>query len=702
MGEKTLNMGRFVSWICGTCMILGSASSPEPSVTHCELLEHANITCYWSAVSSEGTSYKLSVNMTHCLNFTNYISMGSCNTTHTHCSVRIGSVSHCFCVDVLASSPSGAARSDRHCLIGINEAVKMYPPRITSLAIIPRKAHCLKLEWVEDSYPLYEKDLSVLQIEYSTPHQARSWTARTALRNRQMELCGLYPGTKHYVRIRAQSSRAPKHWSSWSAFQEATTAEAAPSAAPELWRHIQPVDEKGERRITLLWKPLQWPGSNGEVVRYNASCWSDLNWTRWKCDYLYSSNTSCVLSVSAQPCTCSLTASNSAGTSPSAHVHIPGDGDRVLPPPLDISVTPLEDFQLKVNWTAALEQSGASFVVQWFAIPDNTAGGIYWKILNESSRSFILTDGVLPEIPYNVSVQVVYRKAVTAERFAIAFTRQGVPSIGPRLEVMEIAGDRVMLKWESLPLEKLHGFIQNYTILYKTNDKVQSRVLGSDHNEFTLSGLPAGKYNICVRVHTEAGGAAGPWVSVTVGNDYIELVAILLCTVGALLILVILLSQVERIQQHLCPAVPDPSKSSLSTWPPVCQRQHMLTVLDFKPSPSPFELIYVGGKTGHRDHHQQDHSQVCAYSYQSAPTNYLPVSECYASLGVEAEDSANLIQGSNLLSGLESHCYTHVSTTYLPVPGPAVAYADFVLERMDTISSPLKHSTGDALDLLGV
>ncbi|XP_036411970.1 interleukin-6 receptor subunit beta isoform X2 [Colossoma macropomum] len=725
----------------------------------------------------------------------------------------------------MQTSPVTGRRSVRRVpATSCQSTFKMYPPRITKLVMIPMKAHCLKLEWTEDIYLQSEKDHSILQIEYNTPHQDRSWTVSTALHNWQMELCGLYPGTQHYVRVRAQNSRAPKHWSSWSAVREATTAEAAPSTAPELWRHIQPVDERGQRHITLLWKPLLWPDSNGVIQHYSASCWSDLDRSHWDCHHLDSSSMSCILHVSAHPCTCNLTASNSAGTSPSAHVRIPGDGGAVLPPPADIRVTPLDDFQLKVDWTAAVDQSEASFVVEWFPIPNNTADDLYWKILNGSARSFVVADGILPEVPYNVSVRILYRKAVGFARFAVAFTRQGAPSVGPTVEVLQIASNHVTLKWEAVPLEKLRGFIQNYTILYKTNGKVKSRVLGGHVKEYSLSGLSAGEYAICVKAHTEAGGAAGPWVTVAVGNDYFQLVAILLCAVGTLLVLVILLSQVERIQQRLCPAVPDPSKSSLSTWPPVSQSQHKLTVLDFKPSPSLFELIYVGGKSGHWDHHHQNHSQVSALSYQAVPiksasheskslaiferpvaanpdkreaeqplsepnaedlsdhltadldykgevvtalpsclqtqvsfsyptvsesylgmdvvgsplcrvcvsrfdscsqihvssrcssdpesflgvdavdlvykrnfksrlestccpfvsTSYLPVPDSYANIGVEAEDSTNLIQRSNHLSGLEPCCYTHVSTTYLPVPKPSLAYADFVMETVDT------------------
>ncbi|MCJ8745103.1 hypothetical protein PDJAM_G00126530 [Pangasius djambal] len=87
--------------------------------------------------------------------------------------------------------------------------------------------------------------------------------------------------------------------------------------------------------------------------------------------------------------------------------------------------------------------------------------------------------------------------------------------------------------------------------------------------------------------------------------------AIVLCTVGSLLISVFLLSQADRIQQCLCPIVPDPSKSSLSTWPPFSPHQHKLPIVDFKPSPPLFEPICVGGGiTGHCGYHHYEDSKL--------------------------------------------------------------------------------------------
>ncbi|XP_035384360.1 interleukin-31 receptor subunit alpha isoform X2 [Electrophorus electricus] len=591
-----------VTWISVLCVILVTASSLAPSITHCELLEHANITCYWTAVSSETSRYMLQVNMTYCLHNTDYKTVGSCTTADTWCSVNIGSAGHCFCVDVQAFCPSTSARSPRRCFAGINE-VKMYPPRFTRLTTIPGNSHCLKLEWTDDMSVTLpsERAHRVIQIEYSIPHQAQSWNVSSVLHDWKMELCGLYPGTKHSVRLRAQDSRASHHWSGWSSIREAITAESAPGAVPELWRHIQPTDMSGQRHITLLWKPLQWPDTNGVILSYAASCWSDLDPPHQDCGRLDSSVTSCVVSVSANPCICNLTASNSAGTSPEAYIRIPGDRDAVLPSPVSISVNALDDFQLKVEWTAAVNQSDTSFVIEWFPITDNTFGGAYWKRLNGSARSFIITEGVLPEVPYNVSVQVLHEKTTRAPIFATGFTRQGAPSAGPKLKVLQTTGSSVILKWNSVPLEKLHGFIQNYTVVYVTNGKMKSQVLEGDVEQFSLTGLSAGEYAICVKAHTVAGSAEGPWVTVAVGNDYLPIVAILVCTTGGLLILVITLSQGERIQHCLWPTIPDPSKTSLSTWARGSRSQ----------------LVFMGRTTGLCDHPCEEHQQACSFSDHS-------------------------------------------------------------------------------------
>ncbi len=121
------------------------------------------------------------------------------------------------------------------------------------------------------------------------------------------------------------------------------------------------------------------------------------------------------------------------------------------------------------------------------------------------------------------------------------------PSDGPNMTVLKTSSSGVVLKWDPVPLEKLHGFIQNYTVLYSINGKDKSKMqififnmlksnvgaskwwktplvcegvkVGADVEQISLSGLTEGLYNICVMAHTAVGGAAGPCQMVVVGKN---------------------------------------------------------------------------------------------------------------------------------------------------------------------------------------
>lgn len=63
-------------------------------------------------------------------------------------------------------------------------------------------------------------------LKLCCPFQVYFPKVNAVLHDWQTDLCGLYPGTKYLVRVRAQDLRATNHWSSWSGFAQATTAEA--------------------------------------------------------------------------------------------------------------------------------------------------------------------------------------------------------------------------------------------------------------------------------------------------------------------------------------------------------------------------------------------------------------------------------------------------------------------------------------------
>ncbi|TRY81663.1 hypothetical protein DNTS_025987 [Danionella cerebrum] len=82
---------------------------------------------------------------------------------------------------------------------------------------------------------------------------------------------------------------------------------------------------------------------------------------------------------------------------------------------------------------------------------------------------------------------------------------------------------------------------------------------------FLLTGLTDGVYNVCVMAHTRAGGTAGPCQMLAVEAK--EVLPIMLSALFLTsLLLMISVSIRMKMKPYLCPTVPDPSKSSLSSW----------------------------------------------------------------------------------------------------------------------------------------
>lgn len=74
-----------------------------------------------------------------------------------------------------------------------------------------------------------------------------------------------------------------------------------------------------------------------------------------------------------------------------SQTYLPFPALEELPSPQSISVTPLDDTRLKVEWTAALNQSESGFVLQWSSVPRSGPASLHWEQMNKTARSFNLT-----------------------------------------------------------------------------------------------------------------------------------------------------------------------------------------------------------------------------------------------------------------------------------------------------------------------
>nr|XP_015220840.1 PREDICTED: granulocyte colony-stimulating factor receptor-like [Lepisosteus oculatus] len=467
-----------------------------PRVQYCVLMHRANITCYWEPGEEPhlNTTYTLNVDEAR----------GQCDSIFEkglreqctplagqwHCTVSGGEMYNYYIVTVTARDARGSATSPRLCLW--NES--------GTGGKTPRRAR--------------QADLGLQTSSSAT-------------------LCLFSPFTRYSVQLRTRFHGNSRHWSEWSSALETRTEEAAPAVGPQLWRREGAVSADGRRRVTLQWKPLLQSQANGKILGYNVTCcWGGApqGQEQQECGVLPPQRTSCVLVLPAPLCSCSLSAFNAAGHSPPARIALPDAGERVLPPPMALTVTPLDDSSLSVRWTPPLSQSVTGFVVEWCPLSEVTPCVPHWLRLAGNVTETVITEAVEPRVRYNVSVRALRQGRGGAALSLPAYSRQGAPSAGPRLRVTDTWIGGVALQWDPIPIHLRHGFIRNYTVCY----------CGADNR-------------------TQQDGMS-PVVTTS-----LYCVALLLLGVFGLLACLHLR---HRIKKQLWPVVPDPANSSLASWTP--------------------------------------------------------------------------------------------------------------------------------------
>ncbi|GAA6213324.1 interleukin-6 receptor subunit beta-like isoform X1 [Lates japonicus] len=556
-----------------------------PRLIGCVFVNRGNITCRWEAGDTPTTSYTLLIQKKRGPEpFTANSSLTpfTCTTPDTSCTADIGmsSVRFNFCITVTAHGHRGDISSELRCQPGRIE-VMLPPVTLDGVEPVSGTPLCLNVTWrrTHAVFPVSDSEIraGVLnsQIEVTAEGQLEVQVKNVTVKAYSFLVCLFRPDASYTVRLRHRYRGPQSPWSPWSNARQGRTAEDAPSAAPAFWRQVKQTDENGWRLISLLWKPLPHFLANGRVHFYNVTCGTEsaqiLN-DHGSCRDLHHASTSCTLLLPAKPCSCTLTASNSAGTSPEAQIWLLGASETEPPEPNSISVSPLDDHNLDVSWRAPADRSLSGFVVEWFAVREKNGSILHWEKLNSSLTTLVITEGVKPMELYAVSVKALYgERGAGKNRTIHIYTRQGVPSAGPIVGVQRISGGTVELTWSPVPVELLHGFIHNYMLYYAaTNQPARSMLVPGHVHHYSLENLSPGNYDIFMQANTVVGtGAAGPIINVYIGPDEVSIVmyAVLpfILTVLAL-VLMACLAQSKMVKQKLCQFVPDPSNSSLAHW----------------------------------------------------------------------------------------------------------------------------------------
>ncbi|XP_029350425.1 interleukin-6 receptor subunit beta [Echeneis naucrates] len=558
-----------------------------PRLIGCVFQNRANATCHWEAGDLPATRYTLQIQKFiggESFTTKRFVDQYNCVTSGTSCTanLRASSVRFIFCVTVMAHSRSANVSSSPRCQPGRIEL--MLPPvTLSHVDPVNRMSKCLNITW-KRTLGVFPVALSEIkggalssQVEVTQEGQLGVQVKNAPVKDYSFQVCLFRPDTSYTIRLRHHYRGPQSPWSPWSNALQGRTAEDAPSAAPAFWRQVKQTDKNGSRLISLFWKPLPRSLANGRVLFYNVTCQTDSAQVRkyGSCRDLHHTNMSCTLRLSAERCSCALTASNSAGMSPEAHIRLRGASEAEQPPPSQITATPLDDNNLAVSWAAPANRSVSGFVVEWFAVREKSSSITHWERLNSSCTTHIITKGVKPMERYTISVTVLYGDRGAGKNGMLhIYTRQGVPSAGPVVEVHKISGGSVELSWSPVPVELCHGFIRKYILHYSTANQPARNVIVHGHvRRYSLGKLLPGNYDISMQANTDAGsGAAGPVVNVHIGPDEISVAAyavLPLLLTFLTLALMACLAQNKMVKQKLCQFVPDPSNSSLAHWIPI-------------------------------------------------------------------------------------------------------------------------------------
>ncbi|XP_051791257.1 interleukin-6 receptor subunit beta [Erpetoichthys calabaricus] len=457
-------------------------------IMSCIFFPLTNFSCTWDAGEALHVDSNFTLNVTQVLGSCGekYMEALTCRTSSPHmsCSVLVYSLHSYYRISVSAESKTGHTESPFICLLGI-EAVKLSPPRIKNISSVSGQSGCLLVDWDPLTYSqISNLSHATYEMEYQAVDQEDSRVQKKVVpfalgyaTLKPVKQCNFSANTKYAIRLRSRYRSNMSHWSDWSEERMAETPESAPSLAPQLWRHITHHDPSGNRRVLLLWKPLQRQHENGRILGFRLSYLREGGTERAffpGCSSSDSLSASCTIDLPAEACTIFLKAYNHKGESPEATITIPAFNQTDLPAPLAVTVSSASDHSLLIRWTPSKDPSVTGYVLEWCVVSQNITCRASWQRLSWQTTETVITENIEPERMYNVSVYILYN-AVAGQPFSQqGYSRQGAPSCGPTLTPLAAKTSGVYLTWKPLPVDERRGFIRYYKIVYSSKDSTPS------------------------------------------------------------------------------------------------------------------------------------------------------------------------------------------------------------------------------------
>ncbi|XP_010127667.1 PREDICTED: interleukin-31 receptor subunit alpha [Chlamydotis macqueenii] len=545
-----------------------------PGNISCIYYFEAELTCTWTSGRETNltTNYTLYRKMTEgTVTLPNIVN--SCQSKTESCSFYYPYTpySSSFCFQVKAENVLGEASSD--CVhIPMEKIEKFEPPEIVSVKKITGIKQLLTVTWKMPEKILPSQDLHC-QVQYRNLYSNSSDFITVPLNSAQKigscNLTGLWDSTEYLVAVRCISV-VSIFWSEWSRGKTASTEEKAPSEKVDLWRVIESSHSGGSRSVHLMWKPLRSFPLSGRILRYKIQYFPEKNAALKVTNF--STDKKIILLLNEAAYIISITAYNSAGSSPEAILRIPST-DEKLSQIIETVRTFTTNEEVVVEWTAS-EPEVTEYVVEWYEELETDPFGRSWQYVSNSTNWKTNKNNFKPFICYNISVYPLYGNKVAAPYSIQTYVQEKKPSEGPVADTGIPGKNEVTIKWKEISKDKRNGFISNYTIFYKPEDgKELNETVNSDVLQYKLKSLQANtQYTVYIMASNAAGGTSGePKTFKTLKFNKEDVIFIAL-PVGLSMLFLLGLWITCILKKHtfkkVCwPDIPNPAESIAVEWP---------------------------------------------------------------------------------------------------------------------------------------
>ncbi|XP_044788538.1 oncostatin-M-specific receptor subunit beta isoform X5 [Bubalus bubalis] len=343
--------------------------------------------------------------------------------------------------------------------------------------------------------------------------------------NGEYLLSELKPDTEYMARVRCAYA---DHFWKWSELisQNFTTAEAAPSEAPDVWRDVTFVS--GHPTVTLFWKPLSKVHANGKILFYNVVVENLDEPSSLEVLSVPAPANSTKVTLNQSSYQICVTAHNSVGPSPASTVAISGHpGNENVE---EGRMNGTED-GFPMSWKPQ-SRNATGYVVEWCDSPQHLPCVLRWKNLGPTNTGTV----------------------ISSEPSRCAFR----PGVRYNFRIYEISTKRM-----AHLLEKKAGYLKeldNSVCCKYTIDN-------PDQKTFVVKDLqPESVYEFLVTPYTSAGeGPLDDFRKVTTPDEYSHiLIHIILPMIFCVLVIMIICYLKSQWLKDKCyPDIPDPYKSSV-------------------------------------------------------------------------------------------------------------------------------------------